>query len=422
MIGKTVSHYQILEKLGQGGMGEVFLAEDTKLERKVALKFLPLKMTADEAARKRFEREAKAAAALNHPNIVTVYEINEFAGQLYIAMEYVKGQTLQEKLCPADKTMSWEVMPIEDVIAIARQVGEGLEQAHHTGIVHRDIKLQNIIVDESDRVKILDFGVAKLKGASKITQEICRVGSVHYMSPEQARAEELDQRTDIWSLGVVLYELVTGQVPFIGDNAQAVIRSIINDSPLPPTEFRPHLPTRLEKIIFKCLRKDRNHRYSSMQPLLSDLEKLEKSLRGEKAETMVDGKERPVSRKETERRQATVIVAEISGYNQMLEKLGAEEAAAIMNSCFEMLGSLVEKYGGKIDKIMENRLTILFGLPTAIEDAPKEAVNTAIAMRNHLNQFNRENHLEIPLDIHTGINTGMVIAGGIDAEKKKDYT
>ncbi|UCH95044.1 MAG: protein kinase [Candidatus Aminicenantes bacterium] len=431
MIGKTISHYKILEKLGEGGMGEIFLAEDKKLERQAALKFLSLKMTADEAARKRFEREAKAAAALNHPNIVTVYEINEFAGQIYIAMEYVEGETLQEKLCPADKhllkqipgeTMSLEGISIEDIIDIARQVGEGLEAAHHTGIVHRDIKLQNIIVDKSHRVKILDFGLAKLKGASKITRDICRIGTIHTMSPEQARGEELDQRTDIWSLGVVLYELATGQPPFKGDNAQAVIHSILNASPLPPTEFCPHLPTELEKIIFKCLQKDRDHRYPSMQPLLSDLKKLQESLNGEKTETGVDRKKRPAARKDTERRQATVMVAEISGYHEMLEKLGSEEAVTIMNSCFEMIAALVEKYGGKIDKIMENSLIILFGVPTAIENAPKEAVNTAIEMRSHLYRFNQENNLTIPLDINTGINTGMVITAAIGTDEKKDYT
>jgi class 3 adenylate cyclase/tetratricopeptide (TPR) repeat protein len=431
MKGKKISHYKIFQKLGEGGMGEVFLAEDMKLERKVALKFLPLNMTTDKDARKRFEREARAAAVLNHPNIVTVYEINEFEGQVYIAMEFVEGETLQEKRFPGDKpslkqnldeSAPSEPIPIEDVIDIALQVCEGLEAAHQAGIIHRDIKLQNIILDKSHRVKILDFGLAKLKGASRITREICRVGTVHYMSPEQARAEEPDQRTDIWSLGVVLYEMVTGNVPFRGDNEQAVIHSILNDSPLPPTEFCPHLPKRLEKIIYKCLRKDRSHRYSSMQPLLSELKRLQESIKGEKEETVVDQKELPVTRKDAERRQATVIVAEISGYKEMLEKFGAEDAAVIMNRCFEMIGPLVEKYGGKLDKIMESTLTILFGLPTAIEDAPKEAINTAIEMRNNLYRFNRENHLEIPLDIHTGINTGMVIAGAIGMDGKRDYS
>jgi serine/threonine protein kinase len=302
MIGKTISHYKILEKVGEGGMGEVYLAEDTKLERNVALKFLSLKMTSDRVARKRFEREAKAAAALNHPNIVTFHEINEFEGQTYIAMEYVEGETLKER----------KGMPIEEILHIAVQVCEGLEEAHQVGIVHRDIKLQNLIINKSNRVKILDFGLAKLKGASKITHEISRLGTVDYMSPEQARGEETDRRTDIWSFGMVLYEMVFGQLQFKGDNKQAVIYSIINESPKPPSEIRDNVPAGLEKIIFKCLRKDRKNRYPSVQPLLSDLKKLEKFLKrkGEKQEILIEQKQRekPGAWKETERRQATVLV------------------------------------------------------------------------------------------------------------------
>ena len=431
MTGKWISHYQLLEKLGQGGMGEVYLAEDRKLGRKVALKFLPPAMTADLEASKRFEREAKAAAGLSHSNIVTIYEINEYEGQTFIAMEYVEGESLKDRLwryCSsqaggmAEKTSVLHIMPLDDIIAIALQLAEGLEAAHQAGIIHRDIKLQNIMLDKHDRVKILDFGLAKLKGASAITAEVSRIGTIHYMSPEQARADELDQRTDIWSFGVVLYELVTGRLPFGGDNSGIVINAILNSSPVPPSEIRPHLPGSLERIIFKCLRKEPDLRYPTMQPLVSDLRKLEKSLEGEETVTSAVQERKPAAGKDSERRHATVIAAEISGYNDMLVKIGAEETAAAMCNCFEMIGSLVEKYRGTIDKIMANTLTLLFGIPTASENAPHEAVNTAIEIRNRLEQFNREQNLEIPLQIHAGINTGIVIAGAMGAEDKKDYT
>ena len=210
MIGETISHYKILEKLGEGGMGEVFLAEDTKLDRKAALKFLPKEYTRDKEAKERFKREAKAAAALNHPNIITIYEINEFEDQIYIAMEYVDGQTLKEHV--TDNKLG-----IKEIIDIFTQVCEGLLKAHEGGIVHRDIKPQNIIIDKDSRVKILDFGLAKLKGISQLTKEPSTIGTIQYMSPEQILGEEVDHRTDIWSLGVVLYEILCGDMPFKGE-------------------------------------------------------------------------------------------------------------------------------------------------------------------------------------------------------------
>ena len=228
MIGKTISHYKILEKLGEGGMGEVFLAEDTKLDRKVALKFLPEEYTKDQQAKERFEREAKAAAALNHPNIVTIYDINEHEDQTYIAMEYVDGQTLKEQITNRK-------LPITEIMDIFTQICQGLSKAHETGIIHRDIKPQNIIIDKESRVKILDFGLAKLKGVSQLTRESSTLGTVAYMSPEQAMGIEVDHRTDIWSLGVVLYEMLSGELPFKGEYEQAVVYSIINENHEPVT-------------------------------------------------------------------------------------------------------------------------------------------------------------------------------------------
>jgi serine/threonine protein kinase len=271
MIGQIVSHYRILEKIGSGGMGEVFLAEDTKLERKVALKFLPLHLTADREAKERFEREAKAAAALNHPNIVTVHEIGEHAGQVFMAMEYVEGKTLKEIIAGDPASSLSRQMPILQVLDIAVQVAAGLSAAHAKGIVHRDIKPQNILVDKSNHVKILDFGLAKLKGVSSLTKEASTLGTVHYMSPEQTIGKEVDQGSDIWSLGVVLYEMLTGKPPFKGDYEQAVVYSILNEEPPKIRPLRSEVPPELERIVGLCLEKDPAQRYQRAEEIIADL-------------------------------------------------------------------------------------------------------------------------------------------------------
>lgn len=272
-VGKTISHYKILEKLGEGGMGEVYLAEDTKLHRRVALKFLPSNLTADQESRERFEREAQAAAALNHPNIITVHEISEFEGQIYIAMEYVEGESLRE-IIDNIKATGRTALPIDDVITITNQICEGLEKAHQAGIVHRDIKSGNILIDRDGLVKILDFGLAKLRGVSYLTKESSTLGTVAYMSPEQARGEEVDHRTDIWSLGVVLYEIVTGQLPFKGEYEQAVIYSILNEEPKPMTGLRTGIPMELEHIVGKALEKEIGKRYQRIEEVSRDLKNL----------------------------------------------------------------------------------------------------------------------------------------------------
>jgi serine/threonine protein kinase len=229
MIGKLISHYRIIEKLGEGGMGEVYLAEDLKLERKVAIKFLPQYMTRDKENVERFEREAKAAAALNHPNIVTIYEIAEVDNQTFIVMEYIDGQSLRTKIENG-------ISDLDEILDIINQICDGLSEAHKADIVHRDIKPENILIDKNGRVKILDFGLAKLKGVSKLTKETSTLGTIHYMSPEQVQGKEVDYRSDIWSLGVVLYEMLTGKIPFSGDYEQAIIYSILNENPSFETE------------------------------------------------------------------------------------------------------------------------------------------------------------------------------------------
>jgi serine/threonine protein kinase/tetratricopeptide (TPR) repeat protein len=276
MIGNTVSHYRITEKIGEGGMGIVYKAEDTRLKRTVALKFLHPELTRDTEAKERFIQEAQAAAALDHPNICTVYEIDESEGHTCIAMAYVKGQSLKEKM--AAGPLEWE-----EAQGVISQVAEGLRAAHKKGITHRDIKPANIMLTEEGLAKIMDFGLAKLSWGADLTKTATIMGTVAYMSPEQARGEKADQRTDIWSLGCVLYEMLAGRRPFKNVHDQAAIYSILNEEPEPISRFQKDLPAHVAKILEMCLQKDPLGRYSDMEALLSDL-KL--AARRDKTQTM----------------------------------------------------------------------------------------------------------------------------------------
>ena len=271
MIGKTISHYKILEELGRGGMGVVYLAEDTKLDRKVALKFLPPELGRDKDAKERFVHEAKAAAALNHANICTVHEIDEHEGRMFIAMEYVGGSSLKEAVANAP-------LALERSVDVAIQIAQGLVEAHEKGIVHRDIKPANIMVTSRGGVKIMDFGLAKLRNQVGLTKEGTTLGTVGYMSPEQARGGDVDRRTDIWSLGAVLYEMITGRVPFKGEYEQAVIYSILNTEPEPVTSLRTGVPMELERIVMKSLAKDPDERYQHIDEMLVDLRQVARQL------------------------------------------------------------------------------------------------------------------------------------------------
>ncbi len=272
MIGKTISHYRILEKLGEGGMGVVYKAEDLKLKRTVALKFLPAMLTGDSEARERFTLEAQAASSLNHPNICTIHEIDDTDdGGMFICMACYEGETLKERLV-------LEPLEIKEALDIALQMIRGLGKAHERGIVHRDIKSANIFITEDGHVRILDFGLAKLLGQSDLTTPGTTLGTVTYMSPEQARGKPVDQRTDIWALGVLLYEMVAGRPPFAGEHPQAVIRAILNDEPAPLAEAAA-APPELGPIVGRALAKDPRERYQSTIDLLSDLGSLRESLR-----------------------------------------------------------------------------------------------------------------------------------------------
>ncbi|MDD1778892.1 MAG: protein kinase [Candidatus Helarchaeota archaeon] len=272
MIGKIISHYKILEKLGKGGMGIVYKAEDIKLKRMVALKFLPPEMTRNPEATTRFIHEAQAASALDHQNICTIHEINETEdGQMFIVMNCYEGKMLRDKI-------ECGPLKIDETINIASQIAQGMARAHEKGIVHRDIKPANLFIASDGIVKILDFGLAKLKGLTKLTKTGSTLGTVAYMSPEQAMGKDVDERSDIWSLGVIIYEMLTGKLPFRGEYEQAVLYAVINEEPESISKLRSDIPDELKHIIRKLLTKNPENRYQTAAELLKELQRFNKSI------------------------------------------------------------------------------------------------------------------------------------------------
>ena len=282
MIGKVVSHYKILEKLGEGGMGVVYKAHDMKLDRDVALKFLPTNLPVAHEHITRFELEAKAISALNHPHIATIYDIDEADGRKYIVLEYIPGGTLKSKL--TQLTSDGKELPIREVLEYAIQIGGALSHAHRHLIIHRDVKADNLMLTEEGTVKLADFGLAKLRDSVQVTKTGSMVGTADYMSPEQIRGENLDPRSDIFSLGVVLYEMITGRLPFLAEHESAILYRILHEEPAPVTSLRTNVPAGLEGIVKKAMQKDRQHRYERIDDLLLDLKSVIRDTEAERAE------------------------------------------------------------------------------------------------------------------------------------------
>ena len=376
----VVSRYEVLERLGSGGMAVVYRAHDRRLDRRVALKFLPPHLATADAAQRRFLEEAQATAALEHPNICTVYEIgNTDDGQLYIAMPLYDGQTLDRRILEGP-------MPIGEAIRIALAIGDGLAKAHERGIIHRDIKPPNVMITTDGVVKILDFGIAKLVdlGADGATQPGTRIGTVGYMSPEQAGGAAVDHRTDVWSLGVVLYEMLAGERPFMADDEPGLIDAIRSRDPEPLSARFEELPVAIDTVVAKALAKQPAHRYDSMRAFIRELASLQAvldpALCAMRRAPAPRGASRAALALGGERRQVTVLIATVSGYASVVERCPPDEAERVLGRVRNAAVDVTRRHGASIEGLQGDQVRAVFGVPDIHEDDALRAVRAALEL------------------------------------------
>jgi predicted ATPase/serine/threonine protein kinase len=406
--GCMVAHYVVLDTLGAGGMGVVCRARDERLHRVVALKFLPPHLASDELAKRRFLLEARAAAALEHANVCTVYEIGETAdGQLFLAMPLYDGETLHSRLARGP-------LPVDLALAFTREIASGLAAAHQNGIVHRDIKPSNVMLLPDGRVKILDFGVAKIKDVA-MTATGTPVGTVAYMSPEQTRGEPVDLRADIWALGVVLYEMLTGRLPFTGENAAGVAYAIATRQPAPPSSLREDLPRALDEVIGMALAKVPERRFPGAPEMVRALDEAPSGSRGrassrETAETQLHADSAVMP--SAERRRTAVLVTVVSDYASLLEQLDPgdlEEAIGLVRSAAV---DAVRRHGGIVNQALGEEIVSVFGIPAAHEDDDLRAVRAALELHAHARAVTTPglSRLGTGLAVQSGIHAGTLVA------------
>jgi serine/threonine protein kinase/pimeloyl-ACP methyl ester carboxylesterase/tetratricopeptide (TPR) repeat protein len=401
-IGGLVAHYEVGERIGGGGMGIVHRARDTRLDRTVALKFLPAHMNANRTARSRFLVEAQAAAALDHPHICTIHEIGTAPdGRLFIAMPCYEGETLREKIerGPLD---------VEQAIELSVQVARGLAKAHEVGVIHRDIKPANVLVTTDGIAKIVDFGLAKLSGV-ELTKTGMAMGTVAYMSPEQALGTDVTARTDLWSLGVMLYEMLAGGRPFTGENSVAMLHAILKREPDPIGQRRSDLPPKLESLVHSCLVKEAVDRCPAASELVERLQELQASTG---SLSRVPGEAQRVLSPAGERRRACIVVASIASYSELVERLSLPELDALTERIGQEAARVVEAEGGVVNSCSGDQVVSVFGVARAHEDDVRRAVSAALQVQETLGELNigvSETWPSRQLELRTGIGTGLLV-------------
>ena len=387
--GQNITHYKILKKLGEGGMGVVYKAEDIKLHRSVALKFLPTSLTSNKQAKERFIKEARAASGLDHPNICTIHEIDETEeGRMFISMGYYEGMTLNNIIAKGQ-------IEIDEVIEIAIQSTSGLAKAHQRGIIHRDIKPANLVVTNDGQVKILDFGIAKLIGESKSTQENLQIGTIAHISPEQLKGENFDHRSDIWSLGVVIYEMLTGKLPFVGEYDQAIFYSILNEEPTPIKNQRSEVPKALEDIVMKAISKNPADRYQYIEDMQKELITCMESQR-------YSGKSSSESENSKRHRKLSAIMfTDMVGYSAMAQK-NESLAIELLEKHRQLLRPLFQKHSGNEIETIGDAFFVEF-------NSAFEAVSCAVEIQNTLQERNLKTDPGKQIIIRIGLHVGDVV-------------